>query len=455
MQPMRANLKPTAHIRSSSVPSNRQPQTSRPFKSLPSLPSFCQPSANGSTIGSDARSTHDLYDFNVSISIEKKSLAKTGIAMLLSASLVLTPPAFAGTDAARVGTCVLRNCQIALAQCLGDAACVQNLVCLQACNGADDETACQIRCGDRYEDKAVDVFNTCAVSEKKCVPQKVDEGLFPVPPDCSLDENFNLAGFQGRWYITAGLNPLFDTFPCQEHYFATPKGSSGVVYAEINWRIPLSEGDFIQRSTMQRFVQDSSNPAVLFNHGNEYLHYQDDWYILGSKFENADDDYVFIYYKGENDAWKGYGGATVYTRSSVLPDSIVPSLKIAAERAGLDWDKFQKTDNTCPAKMPPKKGPFEELEEDIVQAEKFAEQRFGALESVLEPSLRSFGRGFTVIEQNVVKGLEQQEAQVEAELEREKEEAARLIRRFTAEAKMGRWVQFIPLPLREIIMPMP
>ena len=53
-----------------------------------------------------------------------------------------------------------------------------------------------------------------------------------------------------------------------------------------------------------------ANPAVLWNHDNEYLHYNDDWYILASK----PDEYLLIYYKGNNDAWKGYGGATVYTR---------------------------------------------------------------------------------------------------------------------------------------------
>lgn len=34
---------------------------------------------------------------------------------------------------------------------------------------------------------------------------------------------------------------------------------------------------------MQTFVQDAQQPAVLLNHDNEYLHYQDDWYILASK----------------------------------------------------------------------------------------------------------------------------------------------------------------------------
>ena len=32
-----------------------------------------------------------------------------------------------------------------------------------------------------------------------------------------------MALLQGRWYITAGLNPLFDTFDCQEHYFGVPE----------------------------------------------------------------------------------------------------------------------------------------------------------------------------------------------------------------------------------------
>jgi violaxanthin de-epoxidase len=56
------------------------------------------------------------------------------------------------------------------------------------------------------------------------------------------------------------------------------------------------------------------SPAYLRNDGNEYLNYTDDWYILASK----PDEYVVIYYRGNNDAWKGYGGATVYTRYSLL-----------------------------------------------------------------------------------------------------------------------------------------
>lgn len=56
------------------------------------------------------------------------------------------------------------------------------------------------------------------------------------------------------------------------------------------------------------------SPAYLRNDGNKYLNYTDDWYVLAQK----PDEYAVIYYRGNNDAWKGYGGATVYTRCAPL-----------------------------------------------------------------------------------------------------------------------------------------
>lgn len=68
--------------------------------------------------------------------------------------------------------------------------------------------------------------------------------------------------------------------------------------------------------------------------------------------ENEPDDYIFVYYIGRNDAWDGYGGAVVYTRSSVLPESIIPELEKAAKSVGRDFSKFIKTDNTCGPEPP-------------------------------------------------------------------------------------------------------
>lgn len=71
----------------------------------------------------------------------------------MSAALFAAPvsiphvAALAATDNAEVGKCVLGKCQKALAGCLADPTCVENLICLQSCNGKDDETGCQIKCG--------------------------------------------------------------------------------------------------------------------------------------------------------------------------------------------------------------------------------------------------------------------------------------------------------------------
>lgn len=303
-------------------------------------------------------------------------------------------------DSAQVGTCLLESCQGQLAGCLTDGNCIQNLVCLNKCNGREDESDCQIKCGDLYENNAVQTFNECAVSSKKCVPQRVDTDLFPVPADSARVNEFDLKQFTGRWYITAGLNPLFDTFPCQEHYFGNPE--PGVLFGKINWRVPKGDkGDFLQRSVTQTFRQ-TKDPAVLLNHNNAYLHYEDDWYILASK----PNEYVLIYYIGNNDAWKGYGGATVYTRESKLPKKYIPELKQALEGAGVNytWDDFTVTDNSCPAK-PMTKTLLAMLSDDFNEAERDVEQAF-----------TSFGKGFTLLGNELVKDFNGEEEEIEREL---------------------------------------
>ena len=163
------------------------PACQRPFQA-------CHPAHRPHQRCSSLKATADRPSQPVS----RPLLQFAGEVVLVSA-LVLTPPAWAA-DTAKVGTCLLSSCQTALAGCIGDVKCLQNLVCLQACNGQPDETGCQIRCGDLYEvgtvplpfaearpvtipqvlnilqDAAVDTFNSCAVSDKKCVPQRVDKG---------------------------------------------------------------------------------------------------------------------------------------------------------------------------------------------------------------------------------------------------------------------------------------
>ena len=58
---------------------------------------------------------------------------------------------------------------------------------------------------------------------------------------------------QGQWAITAGLNNLFDVFDCQVHQFSIE--DSGLLHGDIDWRIKLDDGDYIERKAVQTFKQ--------------------------------------------------------------------------------------------------------------------------------------------------------------------------------------------------------
>eukprot|EP00441_Pelagodinium_beii_P033029 CAMPEP_0197638462 /NCGR_PEP_ID=MMETSP1338-20131121/13383_1 /TAXON_ID=43686 ORGANISM="Pelagodinium beii, Strain RCC1491" /NCGR_SAMPLE_ID=MMETSP1338 /ASSEMBLY_ACC=CAM_ASM_000754 /LENGTH=462 /DNA_ID=CAMNT_0043211045 /DNA_START=95 /DNA_END=1483 /DNA_ORIENTATION=- len=297
---------------------------------------------------------------------------------------------------AAVAPCLLSKCQVPLAKCILDPSCAANLTCIIACAGSPDESACQIKCGDNFEDNTVVEFNACALSAKKCVPQRPDvgavpgeakwepvKGRYPIPPPESVSNDFDVTKMNGRWYITSGLNPLFDTFDCQVHFFegTAAKGDQpGQLVGKINWRISEVDGEFIPKSTVQTFKQTS--PGVLENHGNEYLHYQDDWYVLDHADE-ADPElgFVLIYYRGQNDAWAGYGGGTLYTRAKTIPPQILDRVRAATAKANVPYDKFWKsTDNTCATAGDPVKLRAQYAERLVQQAEMSAEQQLTLLQ---------------------------------------------------------------------------
>eukprot|EP00270_Netrium_digitus_P004158 TRINITY_DN1504_c0_g1_i1.p1 TRINITY_DN1504_c0_g1~~TRINITY_DN1504_c0_g1_i1.p1 ORF type:complete len:464 (-),score=97.72 TRINITY_DN1504_c0_g1_i1:241-1632(-) len=281
-----------------------------------------------------------------------QALAGTAAAAILGSAVLLSAGAqpVQAADVLKTCACLLKECRGELARCLADVNCAANIACLQSCNGRPDEIECQIACGDLFENAVVDAFNTCAVTEKGCVPQKPDEGLYPVPPPTALVADFDVSKFRGEWYISSGLNPSFDLFDCQLHTFSSP--GKGQLVGDLTWRINTPDGGFFTRRGIQTFVQDEKLPGALYNHDNEMLHYQDDWYILAARTDGGMGDYVLVYYKGTNDAWDGYGGAVVYTRSQELPAEAEPQLREALKRVNLNFDDFRSTDNSCKPQPP-------------------------------------------------------------------------------------------------------
>jgi violaxanthin de-epoxidase len=88
---------------------------------------------------------------------------------------------------------------------------------------------------------------------------------------------------------------------------------------------------------------------------------------------------VLIYYRGSNDAWDGYGGAFLYSRSPTVNPILFPRLEKAVASMGLNykWSDFVITDNSCKALA----------ESPTILREKFASKLLITEEEVLQQQL--------------------------------------------------------------------
>lgn len=358
--------------------------------------------------------------FDLGLGAEASPALASGLAAILIAGSTLNPvPAAALTDGAAIGKCVVSKCTAPLARCVATSpSCLANLICIQTCTNKPDEAECQIRCGDKFTDGAVEAFTKCAVTDQQCVPQRGDDGSWPVPKTEALVAKFSPEMLTGPWYISAGLNRAFDTFDCQLHRFESPSPSKLV--GNLQWRIkdPVAGTNFVTRYAIQEFVQDENVPGILYNHDNEFLHYQDDWYILAAR----DEEYVVVYYRGSNDAWDGYGGAVVYTRSPTVPKKWIPEIKESLAKINLKWEDFEETDNSCRAA----ETKLEELEADL----QFVETKVaGGLQFVgkeiaqdVVAAEQEVIKDFSIVEREILKDVRIVEQEVEKDLTQLEEE---------------------------------
>jgi hypothetical protein len=77
------------------------------------------------------------------------------------------------------------------------------------------------------------------------------------------------------------------------------------------------------------------------------LSFDENWYILGQSDGKGEvPPFVVVAYKGHT-LQGNYEGAFVYAKEPVLPDAARPAVQEALAKAGLDFDKFTRIDNTC------------------------------------------------------------------------------------------------------------
>jgi rubredoxin len=168
-----------------------------------------------------------------------------------------------------------------------------------------------------------------------------------------------MSEFTGVWFAVKGLNPMFDCFDCQRHTFTFDTSTSKPLHADLKYKVKqdlnCTEGTciYLDREVHNQYGQDPAQPAHLPNHDNTdpaLLGYSDDWYIVSYDFGESETDpnaYILIYYCGCNDAWCGFQGSVLYTRTSTYQVNSAISAQINTAMAGTQIPGYTAVENLC------------------------------------------------------------------------------------------------------------
>jgi len=328
-------------------------------------PSFSPPSTKQESLCTDI-----IAPTKLSISIP---------AILLSSLLLLSPPAFAASDATAttydgfaeyakekkmeqsdVG-CFFTKCLPETSALFSTPRGVQGITCLGQCKG---EQSCATGCFAEYGGPALDGFLGCAVEREGCVKvPKVEGGALQSENDPGKLKSvtpFDPTTLEGTWYKTDGLNPNYDLFPCQSNVFSPLRGSTIDMDIKLRVARPNNRG-FYDNELSETMVIDEGEGRVggrtMHTGGQMYgLTFSENWWVVGESDAKSAAPYKLIAYKGHT-LQGGYEGAFVYAKTAVLPDTVRAEIKDKFNSVGLDFDAFKRIDNSCPA---PKDGVVEE-----------------------------------------------------------------------------------------------
>jgi len=295
---------------------------------------------------------------------------------VLAVTLTLSSPVFADTPASTaqkydgfadyakenqmeqsdVG-CFINKCGDQTKQLFSNPRGIKGVSCLGRCKG---EQSCATRCFAEFGSEDLDNWLSCTIEENECVkvPKNVDNSAENVGYSTAL-KKFDPSSLIGKWYKTDGLNPNYDLFDCQTNTFEFSDDTRTELDMGIFFRVPRPDdygGGYWENSLTEHMIVDSMIPDVanptgrtMHTAGKMYgLKFTENWYILGESDGDKDiPPFKLVAYKGHT-LQGNYEGAFVYAKEPILPSAAVPAVKDAAAKAGIDFDKFTRIDNTCP-----------------------------------------------------------------------------------------------------------
>ncbi|KAG7366894.1 VDE lipocalin diadinoxanthin de-epoxidase domain containing protein [Nitzschia inconspicua] len=254
--------------------------------------------------------------------------------------------------------CFINKCKEQTIALFSNPRGIKGTTCLGQCKG---EQACSTRCFAQYGSEDLDNWLSCAIEENECVkvPKDIDNSAEDIGFTTTVKE-FDPKSLVGKWYKTDGLNPNYDLFDCQTNTFEATEDDASELDMGITLRVRRPEeagGGYWENNLMEHMVVDavknpSSDPGARTMHtkGKMYgLQFEENWYVLGESDGKKDiPPFKLVAFKGHT-LQGNYEGSFVYAKEPRLPEAAIPAVREAAAKAGLNWDDYQRIDNTCPA----------------------------------------------------------------------------------------------------------
>ena len=246
---------------------------------------------------------------------------------------------------------------------------IKGVSCLGRCKG---EQTCSVRCFAEFGSTSLSEFLACAIEDNNCVKvprDNIDNSADDIGYSSTVN-NFDPNTLEGKWYKTVGLSPNYDLYACQYNAFQFQPGRTDQLDMDIHLRVerPLEAGGgFWENNIYENMIVDATATKRddSSNMGQEEatrtmhtvgkmngLQFLENWFILGESDGSGNvPEFKLVAYRGHT-LQGGYEGSFVYSRTPELPEAAIPSIRKAAKKAGLDFDQYQKIDNSCPPEAP-------------------------------------------------------------------------------------------------------
>jgi hypothetical protein len=240
---------------------------------------------------------------------------------------------------ADMGICIATHCPVITVKCMLDSACFDTFLCIAECD--QTKPGCDLNC-EVKETRDISLFTefTECIFDNKCRDQMPDDGKCRVKDADGQKNLTTVDDIAGDWWVIRGLNPHYDSFPCQHNRYR--KDENGIWTNNVTW-IDTFHGHQVIGAVP---VVNMSSPGV-YNHYYDNLSQVEPWIVISMPHP----DYLLMLWCGYNPVLK-YAGGILMSRDNNydhIPKDIEDIFRQAVAEHGIDLDNdmFVNDNSQC------------------------------------------------------------------------------------------------------------